>query len=75
MLRFTFARLHTDNPFHHAILSSSGSLNGLEPFAKTSLHTLHTLVKPDSLPFPEHSIKYLSSPCYVPGTVLCVLYT
>ena len=57
MLIFAFARLHTaDNPFHHAILTSLGSLKRLEPFAKTSLHTL-TLVKLAFWPFPEHTIK------------------
>ena len=43
MLIFAFSRLHAaDNPFHHAVLSSFGSLNRLEPFAKTSVHTLDT---------------------------------
>lgn len=43
MLIFAFARLYTaDNPFHHASLSSIGSPNILEPFAKISLHTLDT---------------------------------
>lgn len=41
MLIFAFARLHAAaDLFHHAVLSSFGSLNRLEPFAKTSLHTL-----------------------------------
>lgn len=43
MLIFAFARLHAaGNLFRHAVLSSFGSLNRLEPFAKTSLHTLDT---------------------------------
>lgn len=43
MLIFAFVRSHTAvNPFHHASLSSLGSLKRLEPFAKTSLHTLDT---------------------------------